>query len=133
MPLIISHDGAIHRDTVSRWRNFAKDIEVDWVRMAQNVLRYNVVIVGKFFNKGRWVSEAWKKDHPEEFDDELHGPHERIATGEERMEPLDLELVQGTVVCVRSPGTPPPHDVRLTSVGRGNPPTRRRGPISQCN
>ena len=101
--------------------------------MAQSVLRYNVVIVGKFFNKGRWVSEAWKKDHPEEFDDEPHEPHERIATGEERMEPLDLELVQGTVVCVRSPGTPPPHDVRLTSVGRGNPPTRRRRPIGQRN
>ena len=28
---------------------------VDWVRMAQNVLRYNVVIVGKFFNKGSWA------------------------------------------------------------------------------
>ena len=32
--------------------------------MAQNVLRYNVAIVGKFFNKGSWVSEAWKKGAP---------------------------------------------------------------------
>ena len=60
VPLIISHDGAIHRDTVRRWKDFAPDIKVDWVRMAQNVLRYNVVIVGKFFNKGCWMSEAWK-------------------------------------------------------------------------
>ena len=51
VPLIISHDGAVHRDTVRRWKSFAPDIKVDWVRMAQNVLRYNVVIVGKFFNK----------------------------------------------------------------------------------
>ena len=64
VPLIISHDGAVHRDTIKRWKDFAKDIKVDWVRMAQSVLRYNVVIVGKFFNKGSWVSEAWRKDHP---------------------------------------------------------------------
>ena len=70
VPLIISHDGAVHKDTVRRWKNFAPDIQVDCVRMAQNVLRYNVVIVGKFFNKGSWISEAWRKDHPEEFADE---------------------------------------------------------------
>ena len=29
--------------------------------MAQNVLRYNVVIVGKFFNKGSWVSDVWRR------------------------------------------------------------------------
>ena len=52
VPLIVSHDGAIHRDSVKRWKNFASDIQVDWVRMAQSVLRYNVVIVGKSFNKG---------------------------------------------------------------------------------
>ena len=50
VPLIISHDGAIHKDTIRRWRNFAPDIRVDWVRIAQNVLPYNVVIVGKFSN-----------------------------------------------------------------------------------
>ena len=53
VPLIISHDGAVHRDTVRRWKDFFKDIKVDWVRMAQSVLRYNVVIVGKFFNRGQ--------------------------------------------------------------------------------
>ena len=52
VPLIISHDGAVHKDTVRRWKSFAPDIKVDWVRMAQSVPRYNAVIVGKFFNKG---------------------------------------------------------------------------------
>ena len=66
VPLIVSHDGAIHKDPVKRWKNFAPDIKVDWVKMAQSVLRYNVVIEGKFFNRGSWVSEAWRKEHPEE-------------------------------------------------------------------
>ena len=52
VPLVISHDGAVHKDTVRRWKDIAPDLEVDWGRMAQNVIRYNVVIVGKFFNKG---------------------------------------------------------------------------------
>ena len=52
VPLIISHDGAIHKESVKRRKEFAPDVTVDWVRMAQNVLRYNVVIVGKIFNKG---------------------------------------------------------------------------------
>ena len=63
VPLIISHDGAVHSDSVMRWQDFAPDIQVDWVRMAQNVLRYNVVIDGKSFNKGSWVSEVWRKEH----------------------------------------------------------------------
>ena len=53
VPLIISHDGAVHNDTVKRWKDFAPDIQVNWVRMAQNLLRNNVVIVRKFFNKGQ--------------------------------------------------------------------------------
>ena len=84
VPLVISHDGAIHRDTVRRWKGFAPDIQPDWVRMAQSVLRYNVVIVSRFFNKGSWVSEAWKKEGPEEFADEADGPPDRMETGEER-------------------------------------------------
>ena len=52
VPLIISHDGAIHRDTVMRWKDYARDIKVDWVRMAQSVLRYNVVIVGSSSTNG---------------------------------------------------------------------------------
>ena len=67
VPIIMSHDGAVHKDTVRRWKYFAPDIKVDWVRMAQNMLRYNVVMVWKFFRKGSWVSEAWRKDNPEEF------------------------------------------------------------------
>ena len=70
VPLIISHNGAVHRDTVRRWKSFAPDIKVDWVRMAQSVLRYNVAIVGRFFNKGSWVSEAWRKEHPEDLEEE---------------------------------------------------------------
>ena len=65
VPLIISHDGTVHRATVMRWKDFTPDIQVDWVRMAQSVLRYDVVIVGRFFNKGSWVSEAWMKERPE--------------------------------------------------------------------
>ena len=62
------------------------DIHVDWVRMAQSLIRYNVVIVGKFFDKGSWVSEAWRKAHPEEFEEEHQGAPERIPTVEERRE-----------------------------------------------
>ena len=125
VPLIISHDGAVHRDTIRRWKDIAKDITVDWVRMAQSVLRYNVVIVGKFFNKGSWASEAWIKEHPEEWKDEQEGPLERIPTIEERRQLLLLDRVHEGAVCVRSSGTPPPHDARLTSAGRGNPNNQR--------
>ena len=38
VPLIISNDKAVHSDTIGRWKNIAPDIDVDWVRMAQNVL-----------------------------------------------------------------------------------------------
>ena len=100
--------------------NFASDITVDWVRMAQNVLRYNVVVVGKFFNRGSWASEAWRKQHPEEFE-EVDEPPERMATADERMKTLNLEPVPENAVCVRSSGTPPPHGVRLTPAERGNP------------
>ena len=120
VPLILSHDGAIHKDSVRRWKNFAPDIKVDWVWMAQSVLRYNV-IVGRFFNKGSWVSEAWRKEHPEEFVDDHDGPPERIASGEERRERLRRDLTREGSVCVRPSGTPPPHGVRLTSAERGNP------------
>ena len=100
VPHIISHDGAVHRDTVRRWKSFAPDIKVDWVRMAQSVLRYNVLIVGRFFSKGSWVSEAWRKAHPEECSEEPQGPPERFATVEERMEKLHLEPVPlGAVLC----------------------------------
>ena len=111
VPLIISHDGAIHKDTIRRWKSFAPDIKVDWVRMAQNILRYNVFIVGKFFNKGSWVSEAWRKEHPEV--DEVDEPPERMVTADERMKSSNLEPIHEGVVCARSLGTPPPHGVRL--------------------
>ena len=64
VPLIISHDRAIHRDTIRRWKNFAKDIKVDWVRMAQNVLRYNVVIVGQILQQGELDVRGLEKSSP---------------------------------------------------------------------
>ena len=121
VPLIISHDGAVHRDTVKRLKDFSKDIKVDWVRMAQNVLRYNVVIVGSFFNKGSWVSEAWRKEHPEEYEAEPDGPPEIIPTAEERRKQLHLAYDPASATCVRSSGTPPPRGVRLTPAGRDTP------------
>ena len=121
VPLIISHDGAVHKDTIRRWKDFAPDIKVDWVRMAQNVLRYNVVIVGKFFNKGSWVSDAWRKAHPEEYEEESERAPGTIPTAEQRREQLRLDTDLVGVVCVRPSGTPPPHSARLTSAGRGNP------------
>ena len=102
MPINVSHDGAVHKDTTGRWNNFAPDIKVDWVRMAQSVLRYNVVIVGKYFNKGSWVSEAWKKGHPEELNDP-EGPPERIPTVDERIGLLQLNQEPQSAVCA-APG-----------------------------
>ena len=99
VPLIISHDGAIHKDSVRRWKNFAPDINVDWVRMAQSVLRYNVVIVGKFFNKGSWMTDAWRKEHPEEWENEENGPPEMIETVEERRQLLHLDNGPMGAVC----------------------------------
>ena len=100
VPLIISHDGAIHRDTFRRWKNFATDIKVDWVWMAQRVTRYNVFIVGKFFNRGCWVSEALIKAHLEEMaEQDPEGPPERIATAAERREMLHLDTVSVGAVC----------------------------------
>ena len=99
VPPIISHDGAVHGDTVRRLEDFAPDIQVDWVRLAQNLIRYNVVIVGKFLNKGSWVSETWRREHPEEFDDEPGEPPERMPTAEERREKLRLEPGPSSDVC----------------------------------
>ena len=115
VPLIVSIDGAVHKDSVKRWKHFAADIQLDWVRMAQNVVRYNVVIVGKFFNKGSWVSDEWKREHPEELAEEAEDHPERMATVEERRQQLNLNLDREGAVCVRPSGTPPPHGARLTS------------------
>ena len=131
--LIISHDRAVHWDTFRRWKRFAPDLKVDWVRMAQNVLRYNVVIVGKFFNKDSWVLEAWMKTYPDEFNEEPEGAPERICSADERREQLGLDHDPLCAVCVRSPGTPPPHGARLTSAERCNPNFWKSGPISQRN
>ena len=79
------------------------------------------MIVGRFFNKGKWTSEAWRRDHPEEFTDEELGRPEIMATAEEKRGLIGLHLVRDGAVCVRPSGTPPPHGVRLTSDKMGNP------------
>ena len=99
VPLIISHEGAVHRDSIRRWKSFASDIQIDWVRIAQSIPSYNVVIVGRFFNKGRWVSEAWRKEHQEEFSDEYDASPERIPPAEERRKRLRLDHVCENAVC----------------------------------
>ena len=63
------------------------------------MLRYNVAIVGKFFNEGSWTSEDWRNDHPEELADEKNCPPEMIASAEERREQLNLEPVPEGSVC----------------------------------
>ena len=98
-----------------RWKDFDHDIQVDWVRMAQGVLRYGVVVVGRLFNKGSLVSEACRGEHQEDFDDEPDGPPERMTTVNERRERLQLNRVPEGAVCVRSSGAPPPRGARLTS------------------
>ena len=85
-----------------------------------NSLIFLSVIVGRFFNKGSWVSEAWRKDHPEEWEDEAESLPERVSTAAERREQLGLDNDPLSAVCVLPSGTPPPHSVRLTSAGRGN-------------
>ena len=62
------------------------------------MLRYNVIIVGKFFNKDSCASEAWRKDRSEEFE-EPDGHPERVACADEwRLKPR-LDLDSESVVC----------------------------------
>ena len=101
-------------------------IEVDWVRMAQNVLRFNVLIVGKFFNKGSWVSEAWRKEHPEGLVEGPEGPPERIPSMEERREQLHLHHDgEGTVYAASGHATSTQRSVDACK--RGNPNTECAG------
>ena len=67
--------------------------------MAQSVLRYNVAIVGRFFNKGSWVPEAWRKEHPEEMEDEPESLRERIPNADERIERLNIEFEPESSAC----------------------------------
>ena len=92
---------ATQKDAVKRWKDFAPDIQVDWVWMAQNVLRYNVVIVGKFFNKGSWDSEAWRKEHPEGFVDKTDSTQEINLTAQEKRGRLHIVRVPESAVCAR--------------------------------
>ena len=117
-PLIISHDGSVHRDTVRRWKDIAQGLKVDWVRMAQKVLLDNLVILWKFFNEGCWISKALRKESLKEMEEEPDGPPERIPSAEEWRKQLRLEPSPEGVVCVRPSGTPPPHGARLKSSER---------------
>ena len=103
VPLKVSHDGTVHWDSVSGWKDFAPDIKVHWVGIAQNVLRYNVVVVGRFFNKGSWVSDAWRKAHLQEFEEESERAPGIIPTAEQRREEIHLDAEIVGVVCVCGP------------------------------
>ena len=95
MPLIVSHEGAVHKESVTRWKDIAKDIKVDWVRMAQNVLRYNVVIVGKFFNKRKLGVRGVEEGPPGRFLGRDHIPIQResnLSQSEESSYICDLTL-----------------------------------------
>ena len=67
--------------------------------MAQDVLQYNVVIVGKLLDKGSWMSDVWRREHPEEFDVEPDGLAERIQPAEERRQLLNLDHDPERAVC----------------------------------
>ena len=84
VPLIISHDGAIHSDTARMWNEFPRDINVDRVSVAQNVLGNNVVIIGKYSDKRQLGVCTGRRERLEEIVDETDNPAERIATTEER-------------------------------------------------
>ena len=49
--LTISHDGVVSNVSVKWWKDLNAVTHVDWVLIAQNVLRYNVVFVGKVFQR----------------------------------------------------------------------------------
>ena len=78
-------------------KGIAPELNVDRVQMAQNVLCFTVWIVGKWFDKGSLVSEAWRKEHQGEHEEQSEGPSERIETTEEWKEWLHLDLVLGAV------------------------------------
>ena len=44
-----------------------------------NMIGYDVVIIGKFFNKRSWVSEMWRIKNPQK-EDELDRAPERVPT-----------------------------------------------------
>ena len=117
VPLIVSHEGSIHKDTVRRWKNFAPDVMVYWVRITQGVLRFNVVIVGNSSTRGAGSPRRGEKNTRKEFAEQE--PPERM-TAAERREMLPLDRATESAVSVRSSGTPPQHSARLTSTGRGN-------------
>ena len=67
--------------------------------MARNVLKFNVVIVGRFFNKGSLVSYVWKKERPKEILDEPEGQPERTPTSEERIDTPNRAYDSENAVC----------------------------------
>ena len=116
VPLVISHVGAVQKDAIKRWKTSLKISTMtgsEWPKMSSDVTSS---LWGSSSTKGSWVSEAWRKEHPEEFEEEQDDPPERIPTADERRELLNVDLVPESAVCVRSPGTPPPHNVRLKPV-----------------
>lgn len=81
---------------------------------------YNVMVVGKNFNKGCLVFETRRRVHTEELVGGPDGVQERIATAEERRRLIHLDRVRDGAVCSvfgHATSTRCSADV----AGRGNP------------
>ena len=98
VPLMISHEGAVHKDTVKWWHNFAPDVKVGWVWVPRTCFvitllwgNEGVMDGEEDLKKGSWTSETWRKSHPQEFEDEPDCLSERISTTEERRDLLHNE------------------------------------------
>ena len=50
IPVNVTFDGCIHKKNVQEFKKIENN-KNDWVRISQNVLRYNVVVIGMFFVK----------------------------------------------------------------------------------
>ena len=77
-----------------------QDIQVDWVRMAQSVPNFYVLIANLLFDKGSSVSEAWRRDYQDEFDKERKMKDQPIESRvDERRGRQGLELDLESTVC----------------------------------
>ena len=88
--LTISHDGVVRNVSVQWWKDLNAVTHVDWVLIAQNVLRYTVVFVGMFFPKAAvsrrnekettWKSLFNVKDNLKEPDSRMRKRHTSHST-----------------------------------------------------
>ena len=68
------------------------------------------------------MSEVWRKDHPEEFEEEPEDPLERIPISEERRALLNLDHAsEGAVCAVLGHATSTQRSVDARGKGKPNP------------